>query len=186
MRQVDKNSEEWNNSSDDFKQRIGQTAAKVLRLFELKDDVDTEINTLPFSEEEGKLITGFIMHQKLSDLVYTMEKSTERKSAEIYPQIHNMGYEDYTKRYLLSVDEDSCDDLSYETSLHSISAYLQNNDNYKIYHSMNDYLTNIHQLKKLKEYAQDKLVLLDNGAHLGFLYRQEFIEDLKNTINIKK
>lgn len=186
MRQVDKNSEEWNNSSDDFKQRIGQTAAKVLRLFELKDDVDTEINTLPFSEEEGKLITGFIMHQKLSDLVYTMEKSTERKSAEIYPQIHNMGYEDYTKRYLLSVDEDSCDDLSYETSLHSISAYLQNNDNYKIYHSMNDYLTNTHQLKKLKEYAQDKLVLLDNGAHLGFLYRQEFIDDLKNTINMKK
>ncbi|MBQ8668784.1 hypothetical protein IJ472_03310, partial [bacterium] len=98
----------------------------------------------------------------------------------------NMGYEDYTKRYLLSVDEDSCDDLSYETSLHSISAYLQNNDNYKIYHSMNDYLTNTHQLKKLKEYAQDKLVLLDNGAHLGFLYRQEFIDDLKNTINMKK
>ena len=86
----------------------------------------------------------------------------------------------YTKYYLLSADDDSCDDLSYETSLHSIASYLQNNDNYKIYHSMNDYLINSHQLKKLKEYANDKLVLFDNGAHLGFLYRHEFIEDLKN------
>ena len=185
MRQIDKNSEEWNNSPEDFKQKVAQAAAKVLRLFDVKDEVDTEINNLPFSEDEGKLITGFIMHQKLSDLVYTMEKSKERKSSEIYPRINDMGYEDYTKYYLLSADDDSCDDLSYETSLHSIASYLQNNDNYKIYHSMNDYLTNSHQLKKLKEYANDKLVLLDNGAHLGFLYRNEFIEDLKNTISLK-
>ena len=185
MRQIDKNSEEWKNSPEDFKQKVAQTAAKVLRLFDVKDEVDTEINNLPFSEEEGKLITGFIMHQKLSDLVYTMEKSKERKSSEIYPRINDMGYEDYTKYYLLSADDDSCDDLSYETSLHSIASYLQNNDNYKIYHSMNDYLVNSHQLKKLKEYANDKLVLLDNGAHLGFLYRHEFIEDLKNKISLK-
>lgn len=185
MRQIDKNSEEWKNSPEDFKQKVAQTAAKVLRLFDVKDEVDTEINNLPFSEEEGKLITGFIMHQKLSDLVYTMEKSKERKSSEIYPRINDMGYEDYTKYYLLSADDDSCDDLAYETSLHSIASYLQNNDNYKIYHSMNDYLVNSHQLKKLKEYANDKLVLLDNGAHLGFLYRHEFIEDLKNTISLK-
>ena len=185
MRLIDKNSEEWKNSPEDFKQKVAQTAAKVLRLFDVKDEVDTEINNLPFSEEEGKLITGFIMHQKLSDLVYTMEKSKERKSSEIYPRINDMGYEDYTKYYLLSADDDSCDDLSYETSLHSIASYLQNNDNYKIYHSMNDYLVNSHQLKKLKEYANDKLVLLDNGAHLGFLYRHEFIEDLKNTISLK-
>lgn len=185
MRQIDKNSEEWKNSSEDFKQRVAQTAAKILRLLDVKDEVDTDINNLPFSEEEGKLITGFIMHQKLSDLVYTMEKSKERKSSEIYRRINDMGYEDYTKHYLLSADEDSCDDLSYETSLHSIASYLQNNDNYKIYHSMNDYLINSHQLKKLKEYANDKLVLFDNGAHLGFLYRHEFIEDLKNTISLK-
>ena len=182
MRQVDKISQDWNNSPDDFKQKVASTAAKVLRLFDVKDEIDTEINNLPFSEDEGKLITSFIMHQKLSDLIYTMEKSTERKSSDIYPKINNMGYEDYTKKYLLSADDNDCDDLIYETSLHSISGYLQNNDNYKIYHSMNDYLTNTQQLKKLKEYAQEKLVLFDNGAHLGFLYRHEFIDDLKNTI----
>lgn len=185
MRQVDKISQEWSNSSDDFKFKTAQTAAKVLRFFDIKDDLDTEINNLPFNEEEGKLITGYIMHQKLSDLVYTMEKSKERKSSDIYPLINDMGYEDYTKRYLLTTEDNSCDGLSYETSLHSISDYLQNNDNYKIYHSMNDYLVNSHQLKKLKEYSGEKLVLLDNGAHLGFMYRHEFIDDLKNCISLK-
>lgn len=125
------------------------------------------------------------MHQKLSDLVFTMEKSKERKATEIYQKINDMGYEDYTKNYLLSAEDNSCDDLAYETSLHSISNYLQTNDNYRIYHSLNDYLVTTHQLKKLKEYSGNKLILIDNGAHLGFMYRNEFIEDLKQNIALK-
>ena len=79
---------------------------------------------------------------------------------------------------------EDCDvnDLNFETSLHYISDYLKNNDNYRIYHSINDYLVSQNQLKQLKQYADDKMILLDNGAHLGFLYREEFIEDLKQTI----
>ena len=96
-----------------------------------------------------------------------------------------MGYEDYTKKYFLSESDENCDDLSYEVSLHSIAGFLQNSDNYKIYHSLTDYLTNTSQLKRLKQYSGDKTVLLDNGAHLGFLYRQEFIDDLKKTISLK-
>ena len=38
------------------------------------------------------------------------------------------------------------------------------------------------QMKKLKQYSKDKLTLFDNGAHLGFLYRSEFLENLKQTI----
>lgn len=185
MRQVDKISQDWNKSPEDFKQKTAQTAAKVLKLFDLKEGFDKNINNLPFSEEEGKLITGFIMHQKLSDLVFTMEKSKERKATEIYQKINDMGYEDYTKNYLLSAEDNSCDDLAYETSLHSISNYLQTNDNYRIYHSLNDYLVTTHQLKKLKEYSGNKLILIDNGAHLGFMYRNEFIEDLKQNIALK-
>ena len=37
--------------------------------------------------------------------------------------------------------------------------------------------------KKLKEYTGANTVLIDNGSHLGFLYRQEFIDNLKNTIS---
>ena len=33
-----------------------------------------------------------------------------------------------------------------------------------------------------KNYTKDKLTLFDNGAHLGFLYRKEFLENLKQTI----
>ena len=179
MKQVDKNSEEWNKSNDDFKQKVALSAAKVVKLYQSKKDINFEVNNLPFSEEEGKLITGFIMHQKLTDLVYTINK----KSDNIYEKVNNMGYQDYAKEYLLNGK--SFDDIAYETSLHSLSNYLRTGYNYKIYHSLNDYLTNTNQLKKLKLYTGRNSVFFDNGAHLGFLYRQEFIDDLKETIALK-
>ena len=185
MKQIDKNSEEWNKSPADLKQRVALTAAKVMKLYQAKEDINVEINNLPFTEEEGKLITGFIMHQKLSDLIFTIEKASKSAQSDIYHVINNMSYQDYAKKYLLTDSEDSCEDLTYESSLHSISAFLENNNNYKIYHSLNDYLTNTNQLKRLKSYSKDKIVLLDNGAHLGFLYRKEFLEDLKTTISLK-
>jgi len=186
MQQVDKNSEEWNNSSEDLKQRVAQTAAKVLKLYDsVKNNTNIEVKSLPFSDEEGKLITGFIMHQKLSDLIFTIENGTKSSKSDIYHVLNNMNYNDYAKKYLLSEGETNTDSLSYESSLHSIAPYLEHCDNYKIYHSLNDYLTNTPQLKKLKQYSKDKVVLLDNGAHLGFLYRNEFIEDLKKSISLK-
>ena len=92
-----------------------------------------------------------------------------------------MGFEDYTKKYVLPVNY-KIEDLSYDTSLYSIAYFLENSDNYKIYHSVNDYLTSPYQMEKLKQYSKDKLTLFDNGSHLGFLYRNEFLKDLKNTI----
>ena len=182
MKQVDKNTQEWNNSPEDFKHKAAGTAAKVVKLYDEKEDIDFEINNLPFSEEEGKLITGFVMHQKLSDLIFTIENAPKTKSSEIYFQINNMNFQDYTEKYLLSEDDENCDDLSFETSLYAIAGYLENADNYKIYHSINDYMTNPNQLKRLKQYSKDKFVLLDNGAHLGFLYRKEFQDHLVKTI----
>lgn len=185
MKQVDKNTQDWHNSSNDLKQKVAMTSAKVLKLYEMKDKIDEnmEINSLPFSEEEGKLITGFVMHQKLSDLIFAIEKAPKNSKSSIYDLINRMDYQDYAEKYMLSNEDKNADDLAYETSLHSISGYLENSDNYKIYHSLTDYLTNKNQLKRLKQYSDKKLVLLDNGAHLGFLYRHEFIEDLKKSID---
>lgn len=182
MKQVDKNSEEWNNSPEEFKQRVASTAAKVIKFYTLKDSPDIQINNLPFSEYEAKLITGFLMHQKLSDLIFTMENSSRSKpNTDIYHYINNIGFEDYTRKYVLPA-EYKIDDLSYDTSLYSIAYFLENSENYKIYHSVNDYLTSPYQMKKLKQYSKDKLTLFDNGAHLGFLYRKEFLDNLKQTI----
>lgn len=186
MKQIDRNSEEWNKSSGDLKRRVAMTAAKVLKLYESKDefkDKNIDINSLPFTDDEAKLITGFIMHQKLSDLIFTIENVSKSSKCDIYDKINNMNYQDYTEKYLLSSGDKNSDDLSYETSLHSISEFLSNNSNYKIYHSLNDYLTNTFQLKRLREYSGNQVVLIDNGAHLGFLYREEFIQNLKDTID---
>ena len=60
----------------------------------------------------------------------------------------------------------------------SLKEYLTTNNNYKIYHSLDDYFINKNQLSELKALAGNHLTCLNCGAHLGFLYRKEFLDDL--------
>lgn len=185
MKQIDKNNEEWNKNPYGLKEKVGITAAKVLDLYNRKDDLDTEKSIkMPFTEEEGKLITGFLLHQKLSDLVYTIENGTRDNAKEIYSTIYNMNYQDYAHKYLMSNNYETMDELNTDTSLFAIRDYLANNDNYKIYHTLDDYLVNHKLLKELKQCSDKKLVLLDHGSHLGYLYRKEFIDELKKDISL--
>lgn len=185
MEQVDKNGEAWSQNADNLKHKIATTAAKVVQLSDLKDSSQNiEFNKLPFSEEEGKLITGFIMHQKLSDLIFTLENTSKTKQTQVYETINNMNYRDYAMKYLLKNNYDSLADLNEATNLLSLEEYLKNNSNYKIYHSLDDYLTNHAQLKKLKLCTGKKTILMSNGGHLGFLYTKEFLENLKGEIRL--
>lgn len=186
MSQVDKHTLESIKSQEDLKQLVGITSAKVLKLYQIKKDIKCAVNMLPFTEEEAELITGFIMHQKLSDLIFTIEKAPINVKSDIYKQINNMGYKEYSMKYLISGTDTAPIESDYRFGLVSISDYLDTCDNYKIYHSLTDYLTNKTQLKQLKQLSGKKTVLLDNGAHLGFLYRYEFLNDLRKTIHSAK
>ena len=95
-----------------------------------------------------------------------------------------MNYKDYMEKYFLGGEYKSVADLQNETSLLSLANFLQNSSNYKIYHSVDDYLVNQNQLKKLKVCSGKKTLLLSNGAHLGFMYTPEFLDDLKKEITI--
>ena len=75
------------------------------------------------------------------------------------------------------------DDLRYETGLYSLAYYLTHADNYKIYQSLDDYFINKEQLARLKTLTGKHLVCLNCGAHLGFLYRKEFLDSLKHDID---
>ena len=147
------------------------------------ENIDKEkFEAFPFSEDEAKLITGFIMHQKLSDLIFTIENGEKSNQPELYKMIRGMNYNEYAKKYLLKEDASDLSALAADTSLYSISDYLSQNDNYKIYHAINDYLVSEEQLKQLKNYCRKNLILMNNGSHLGFLYRKEFIDMLKQDI----
>ena len=87
---------------------------------------------------------------------------------------------------MLNIKFKAFEDLKYDTSLHYISQYLKTNKNYKIYHTIDDYFVNQTQLIALKKYSGDKLVLFSNGGHLGFLYRDEFKNELINDIKSNK
>lgn len=185
MEQVDKGIDKWDRNTDNLKTTAAKTAAKVVQLVaQKKCNKNFNINSLPFTEEEGLLITSFLMHQKLSDLIFTIEQTKKNQKTGIYEKIYNMNYEDYVRKYVLGNNYKTLEDLRLDSSILSLSDYLQNNDNYKIYHSLNDYLVNHNQLKKLKLYTGKKTVILNNGAHLGFLYTNEFINELKKDITI--
>ncbi len=183
IKQVDKNGEDWHKNTDNLQQRVAQTASKIVQLSDLKNEKSSlNINKLPFTEDEGKLITGFIMHQKLSDVIFTLENTPKNKQTDIYERINNMNYRDYVEKYLLS--KYSLEDFEEKVSLLSLEDFFRNNNNYKIYHSLDDYLTNQSQLKKLKICTGKNTTILSNGSHLGFLYTKEFLNDLKNEIRL--
>ena len=187
LEQADKNAEEFDKSSDEVKRKTAETAAKILQLVQLKNDGNLDIETLPFSDEEGKLITTFVLRQKLSDLIFTIENIPQNKKTDIYDIINNMSYSDYAEKYL-GIDnnsEEGAQKLYAEASLFSIKDYLKNNNNYKIYHSLDDYFVNKNQIAALKTIAGKNLVCLNCGAHLGFLYRKEFEDALKNDLLTK-
>src|SRR5574344_1198647 len=129
---------------------------------------------LPFTEDEAKLAISFAMRQKLYDLIFTIEKTKPSKRNDMSKMVSNMSFYDYAQKYLLQNQSENLDDLTYKASLYSISDFLKNNDNYKIYHAVNDCFTTPEQIKWLKNISGKKTVLFDNGSHLGFLYRKEF------------
>ena len=185
--QVDKNGEEFDKTSTEVKDKTALAAAKILQIYDLKDEKNFKMKELPFSEEEGKMITTFILRQKLSDIIFTLEKVPQNKKTNIYKIINNMSYSDYSEKYLgiragseeLNTENDnSLNNLT----LYSLENYLTTNNNYKIYESFDDYLINKEQILKLKKIAGENLICLNCGAHLGFLHTKEFLESFKNII----
>ncbi|MDD3436402.1 MAG: MlaA family lipoprotein [Candidatus Gastranaerophilales bacterium] len=185
LRQLDKNSEDWKNDSLDIKMRTAITAQKVLKTAKNISDKKTleESEYLPFTDDEAKLIIGFIMKQKLSDVVFAVENCSRAKKNDL-TEVNRMSFYNYGEKYL-SINNENLEKTEYDSSLYSLNDFLQKSDNYKIYHSLDDYFVNPEQLVKLKKQTGNKTVLLSNGSHLGFLYRQEFIDELKKDIRLE-
>lgn len=186
IRQIDNNCQNCQYNSDKLKEKTALTAAKIMQLYNNKEKYLTNFETLPFSNEEAKVITSFLIHQKLSDLVFTLENAPKNKKSDIYSTLNNLTYTKYAEKYLLPAGGyNSLEDLDKETSLLSLQDYLKNANNYKIYQAVDDYFVNTSQLKKLKQLTHDKTVLISNGSHLGFLYRKEFLDELKKVIRLQ-
>ena len=186
IRQFDGNLVEWENTPE-FRETASNIFAKAIQLMAMSGSEDLGNIEVPINSKEAKMITNFIMHQKLSDLIFTIEKDNaskgleKTKEANLYRHIDNMNYEDYMKKYVLTNPKMKKDDFT-SSSLYSMSDYFKNSNNYVIYHAADDYLISKEQLNFLKTLAGDKMTIFSNGAHLGFTYRKEFLYRLKNEI----
>lgn len=220
LRQLDKYSLDWKNDPTDIKMRVAITAEKVIKVSQniadknnqkkpriatdklakidnqdsVKNVSEPKSNMLPFTDDEAKLIIGFIMKQKLSDVVFAIENCSRCKKpmlgeSNLYEAINNMSFNDYVKKYLpesfVSDIDSPVETLSAETSLYSIEDFLRNSNKYKIYHSLDDYFVSPHQLAWLKKNSRERTVLYNNGSHLGFMYRKEFIDEFKKDIMLQ-
>lgn len=176
--QIDKNGEIFDGDYTKVKDKTALTASKILQLYDLKNEKNFKMEELPFSDEEAKIITNFIMRQKLSDIIYMIEKPSKNKESDLYKMINNISYQDYAEKYLgLNINTDC-----YFATLYVLSDYLKNNNNYKIFEAFDDYLLNKEQIMKLKTIAGENLTCINCGSHLGFLHRKEFIDEFKKAV----
>lgn len=182
--QIDKFSQDWKNDPSDIKERFAITSQKIIQISQNNTDKKAMIGleNMPFTDDEAKLIAGFVMKQKLSDLVFTVENCSRCKKNDKREQINDMSFSDYAKKYFLSDVTKTYEQVDYDTSMYSISDFLQKNNNYKIYEAVDDYYVNPDQLCWLKDKCASKAIFLNNGSHLGYLYREEFINQLKKDV----
>lgn len=186
LKQIDKICQDWKNNPSDIKLRAAVTTEKVVQLSQKigsKDDTE-KITTLPLNDDEAEIAIGFVMMQKLSDVVFTVEKAPKNKTSDIYNLINNLSFYDYAQKYLISQNNKPLKQLNYEASLYSLSDFLQNSNKYKLYHSLDDCFVNPTQLSWLKEKTGNKSVFFSNGSHLGFMYRKEFLDEFKKDIKL--
>lgn len=183
--QIDKFSQDWKNGTSDIKERVAVTSQKIIQISQNESERKNMVKSenMPFTDDEAKLVVGFIMKQKLSDLVFTVENCSRCKKNDKRELINDMSFSDYAQKYFLSEGTKTYEQIDYESSMHSISDFLQKNNNYKIYEAVDDYYVNPDQLCWLKDKCGNKATFLNNGSHLGYLYRQEFISQLKRDVS---
>lgn len=188
LKNLDKYSQDWKNDSTDIKLKTAITAQKVMRVSKniCHKDVEEMPKTMPFTEDETKLLIGFIMKQKLYDVVFAVENASRCQNNELCEVTNKMSFSDYAEKYLFAEKNSSYSQINYETSMHSLSDFLMMSKNYKIYHTLDDYFVNQEQLVWLKNTAKSNSVLFSNGSHLGCMYRKEFLDEFRKDIKLQK
>ena len=186
LRQLDKYSQDWKKDSSDMKMKAAITVEKVVQVANQinQKEIKEMPENLPFTEDEAKLVISILMKQKLSDLIFTLKGYKRCQRCDICEISNKTTFYDYSKEFLFDKQGKTQKDFEYETTLYSIANYLQTADNYKIYHTLDDYFTNSEQLLWLKNICRDKAVYYSNGSHLGFLYRKEFLTSFEQDITI--
>ncbi len=184
LKKLDSYSSVCNGYGAELQEKTAIAADKLIKLNnECKNNkLNDAYPALTLTEEEGIIATNFMMRQKLSDLIFTLEDASKTKKSDIYKQINDMSFSDYFNKYLLGNNNKQLRDVSYEMSLCSIEKFLLNSNKYKIYEAIDDYFINEKQLYWLKQIGLNKVVLLKNGSHMGFLYRKEFQDSFKKDI----
>lgn len=186
LKKLDTYCEDWKKDSSDIKMKTAVTAEKLVKVYSdiSQKEVEQMPKSIPLTQDEAELAMGFIMKQKLYDVVFAIENDSRGKQSGLEDRVNKMSFKEYAQSYL-NVNDENYDSVNYQTSLYSIKDYLATKQNYKIYHSIDDYFVNPTELSWLKEQTKNKTLLFSNGSHLGEMYRKEFTNQFKDDISLK-
>lgn len=187
LKQLDKYCGDWKKDPTDMKLKTAIAARKIMQVSDViyRKEIKEMPESMPFTEDEAKLIIGFVMKQKLYDVVFAIENGTRSKKSDIDETVDKMSFDDYAKKYLFVNQNKTPDEITYETGIYSLANFLQKSEKYKIYETLDDYFLTQEQLIKLKKYTKDKSVIFSNGSHLGCMYRKEFLEQFIKDIKLE-
>lgn len=169
--------------AETLKLKTALAAKKAQEICGKKYKCDNEVS-MPFNDDEAKLIISFIVKQKLSDLIMTMEQEALLDKSELYDQILRMDFNDYINKYILTKTTKDLKTLNYQSSLYSIHESVRKNPKIRIFIAKDDYLLKPGHLNWLIDTANDKTTLFSNGSHLGFLYKKKFKDEFIKAINL--
>lgn len=192
LKQLDKYTQGLNDNKSNLPDRAAITAEKIMQVSQstiaanANNNQDSINKMFPLVNDEARLAIGYVMRQKLSDVIFTIENQSTNRKCDLYKTIHNMSFYEYAKTYLFGASDESVEQLTYESSLYSLAGFLKEDKKYKIYHSMDDCFVNPEQLVWLKKQTNNRSVFFSNGAHLGFLYRPEFLNEFKKDTELNK
>lgn len=188
LKQLDKYAQDWENDPSDVKLRTAIVAEKIMNVSHniYHKNIQEMPESMPFTEDEAKQVIGFIMKQKLSDVVFAIEDYSRGKTNNLCESICKMSFYDYAQKYLFVDLNETPEQIGYETSLYSLADFLKRSKKYKIYHTIDDYFVNSEQLAWLKRQTKDNSVFFSNGSHLGCMYRKEFVEAFKEDTKLTK
>ncbi len=169
------------------KQRIIMTLLKAGRVF--GRSIAPKKATLPFSDIESRYLIGLYFRWGLRDVLYLSERQSGMNlllhepvswnRAQVYEEIYKYSYTDYFESFVIPYFSQHPDyqltpqEIAEAASLRSIEDKLAVADSVKVVTNANDFLLGPNDVEWYKRAFGKRLLLFQEGGHLGNLHKKE-------------
>jgi len=149
-------------------------------------------NVVPVTSDEAQMAVGMVFHRSLGEVIKAIHERKDfgflktpyksNRTRFLEKEIERFNYANYLMTFVKAAhsnvwkDGFTSKDLNKRASLPAIQASLASNDRVRVIHSRDDILLTEYDRSWLGTVLGERVVFLDHGGHLGFLYRDDVLE----------